>query len=155
MSENLKKIIILEEKLELFLEENNINNVECENIVLKIKELLKKVSNNDLIYLLENGNGIHEFINVTTYFKKYKINKKQIKADNSYVKEFKKLTYFVEKLREISLCEEEYMYICNKCLVDDISNYLLTNMKNEDIMELSHETDDWNYKLFLFGNLKI
>ena len=50
--------------------------------------------------------------------------------------------------------EEEYMYICNKCDVDNVASYLLTNMSNEDIMALSWESDDWNYKLFLFENLK-
>lgn len=155
MSENLKKIILLEDKLADFLKDGiDTTNIECESVVLKISDLLKKVNNNDLVYLLEHGSYIHEVIDVTVYFKKYKINKKRIKTENSYVKEFKKLTYFVEKLREVCVSEEEYLYICNKCLVDDISNYLLTNMQNEDIMELSQETDDWNYKLFLFGNLK-
>ena len=46
------------------------------------------------------------------------------------------------------------MFICSKCSVDDTAKYLLKNMSNEDIMELSNETGDWNYKLFLFENLK-
>ena len=67
---------------------------------------------------------------------------------------FKKLSYFVERIREASVCEEEYMYICEKTKVDEVADFLLTNMSNEDIMSLSNETDDWNYKLFLYGNLK-
>ena len=46
------------------------------------------------------------------------------------------------------------MYICEKTKVDEVADFLLTNMSNEDIMSLSNETDDWNYKLFLYGNLK-
>ena len=46
------------------------------------------------------------------------------------------------------------MFICNKCEVDNVASYLLDKMSNEDIMTLSQESDDWNYKLFLFENLK-
>ena len=34
------------------------------------------------------------------------------------------------------------MYICSKCDVDNIANYLLDNMTNEDIMSLSNKSDD-------------
>ena len=155
MSENLKKIIILEEKLDDYLKDGiDTTDVECEKVVLEIADLLSSLSNDELIYLLLNSDSIHQVIDVTAYFKKYIINKKKLKEENSYKEEFKKLSYFVERIREASVCEEEYMYICNKCEVDLVSDYLLSNMKNEDIMELSKESDDWNYKLFLFGNFK-
>ena len=48
----------------------------------------------------------------------------------------------------------EEKYYCYKCDVDGVSEYLLKNMENQDIMELSKETDDWNYKLFLFSKFK-
>lgn len=155
MSENLKKIIDLEEELANFLEkEIDANDTNCENIILKISKLLEKINNEELIYILLNMEYIHRVINVSAYFKKYKINKKKIKEENSYKEAFKKLGLFVERIRECSICEEEYMYICNKCDVDNVANYLLNNMSNEDIMTLSQESDDWNYKLFLFENLK-
>lgn len=155
MSENLRKIINLEEKLGLLLEDGiDTTNVKCESIVFSISNLLKKASNDDLIYLLLNGDYIHTVIDITAYFKKYKINKKKIKEENLYKESFKKLSLFVERIRSASICEEEYMYICSRCDVDNVSSYLLTNMKNEDIMSLSQESDDWNYKLFLFENLK-
>lgn len=155
MSENLRKIIDLESKLGILLEDGiDTTDVKCESIVLSISNLLKKINNDELIYLLLNGDYIHTVIDITAYFKKYKINKKKIKEENLYKESFKKLSLFVERVRTASVCEEEYMYICNKCDVDNIANYLLTNMKNEDIMALSNETDDWNYKLFLFENFK-
>lgn len=155
MSENLKRIINLEYELEELIENNiDVSDNKCESIILNISNLLKKISNDDLIYLLLNGNYIHKVIDVTAYFKKYKINKKKLKEEDSYKESFKRLRYFVERIRYASICDEEYMFICNKCDVDNISNYLLTNMKNEDIMTLSQESDDWSYKLFLFENLK-
>ena len=155
MSENLLKIFNLEDKLELLLEDGiDTTNLECEKIVLTISKLIEKLNNDELIDLLLKANTIHQVIDVTAYFKKYKINKKKIKNENLYKEAFKKLSYFVERVRVASICEEEYTYICSKCDVDNAADYLLTNMSNEDIMALSNESDDWNFKLFLFGNLK-
>lgn len=155
MNENLQKIMDLEDKLSIMLEDGiDTTNVECEKVVFKISKLLEKSNNDDLIYLLLNGDYIHMVIDVTAYFKKYKINKKKIKSENLYKEEFKKLSAFVERIRYASICEEEYMYICQKCNVDEVAAYLLQNMPNEDIMSLSQESDDWNYKLFLYGNFK-
>ena len=155
MSENLFKVMKLEEELDVFFENGvDATDSECEKVVLNVSKLLEKLNNDDLLYLLLNAESIHKVIDVTAYFKKYKINKKKIKNENTYKENFKKLRLFVERIREVSICEEEYMYICTKCDVDCVSDYLLTNMSNEDIMDLSQETDDWNYKLFLFGNLK-
>ena len=155
MSENIKKIMKLENELTNLLEEGiDPTNEKCDKVISSISNLLQKLSNDELIYVLLNVEFIHRFINVTAYFKKYKINKKKIKEENSYKETFKKLGVFVERIRETSISEEEYMYICNKCDVDNVASYLLTNMSNEDIMALSWESDDWNYKLFLFENLK-
>lgn len=155
MNENLLKVYNLEEKLETLLEKGiDATNIECEKLVLTISNLLHKLNNDELLELLLNANSLHRVIDVTAYFKKYKINKKKIKSENLYKEAFKKLSSFVERIRYASVCEEEYTYICNKCDVDSISDYLLTNMSNEEIMELSNESDDWNFKLFLFGNLK-
>ena len=150
------KIIDLDEKLNIFLEEGlDATDDKCEKLVLEITKLLEKLDNDELLYLMTNVESIHSFIDITSYFKQYKINKKEIKEKNLYQETFKKLNLFVERIRDVSICEEEYMYICQKCAVDDTSNYLLSNMSNEDIMLLSKESDDWNYKLFLFGNLKV
>lgn len=155
MSENLRKIIDLEEQLSFSFDKSNITtDLEVENIVLKISKLLEKINNEELIYLLLNGEEIHKVLDITIYFKKYKINKKKIQTENSYKEAFKKLGLFVERIREASISEEEYMFICKKTEVDNVASYLLDKMSNEDIMTLSQESDDWNYKLFLFENLK-
>ena len=93
-------------------------------------------------------------LDVANYFKRYKVNKKKLKEDNTYKEAFKKLNSFVERICDASLSDEEYRFICYKCDVDGVSEYLLKNMENQDIMELSKETDDWNYKLFLFSKFK-
>ena len=155
MSDNLQKVMNLECELAVLLEDGiDTTDVKCEEVVLKISKFLEKMNNDDLIFLLLNGDYIHQVIDVTAYFKKYKINKKKIKEEDSYKEAFKRLSSFVERIRNASVCEEEYMYICQRCNVDEVAAYLLHNMKNEDIMALSQESDDWNYKLFLFENLK-
>jgi hypothetical protein len=155
MSSDLQKILDLEIKLDDYTEQGlDASNSRCESIILKMSKLLQKLNNSDLIYILQNGTSIHKVIDVDVYFKKYKINKKEIKEKNTYKDEFRKLNTFIEMVRDVALSEDEYMYICNKCDVDNIALFLLSNMKNEDIMSLSQESDDWNYKLFLYGNLK-
>lgn len=155
MSDNLYKVIELENEVtDLLLNGYTKETLEVELIINKIEKILSKLNNKELLYILKNGSIIHEFINVSDYLKKYKINKKELKMDNSYKDELKKLNNFIELISESSIDENEYMYICTKCDVDNIASYLLSKMTNEDIMNLSNESDDWNYKLFLYGNLK-
>ena len=155
MSKELYKILELDNEItELFIQDRKLNDSKIQDIVLNIKRKIIKLNNQEILYLLKNGNGIHEFMDVLDYLKKYKINKKELKENNSYKEELKKLNKFIEIISDSAINDEEYMYICNKCDVDNIANYLLSNMTNSDIMELSNNSDDWNYKLFLFGNLK-
>ena len=155
MSENLDKILKLENKLVSLIEAGfDTTDTKCEKVVLQIARLLDKISNHELLYLLNESDCISQVIDITAYFKKYKLNKKEIKENNTFMEEFKKLSSFVEEIREKSICEEEYLYICYKCDVDNVAAFLLSNMPNEDIMMLANQSDDWNYKLFLFENLK-
>ena len=155
MSENLDKILKLENKLASFMEDGiDTTDTKCEKVVLQIARLLDKISNHELLYLLNESDCISQVIDITAYFKKYKLNKKEIKENITFIDEFKKLSSFVEEIREKSICEEEYLYICYKCDVDSAASFLLSNMPNEDIMRLANQSDDWNYKLFLFENLK-
>ena len=155
MSDNLYKVLELENDLyELDIDNNGIGTDEEKKLISKLDKFLNKLTNNELIYLLNNGTIIHQVLDVLMYFKKYKINKKEIKENKSYKEELNKLNNFIENIRDSVLNEEEYMYICSKCDVDNVANFLLNNMSNEDIMSLSNESNDWNYKLFLYGNLK-
>lgn len=156
MSNNLYKVFELENELtDLLIDGYTNESSEIKIILMKLDKLFPKLNNKELLYLLKNGSSIHEFINVFDYLKKYKINKKELKIDNSYSDELKKLNNFIELISDSSLDENEYMYICTKCDVDNVASYLLSKMSNEDIMRLSQESDDWNYKLFLYGNLKV
>lgn len=155
VSDNLYKVIELENNLtDLLLDGYSKDNFEVELIINQFDKILSKLNNKELLYLLKNGNSIHEVVDVANYLKKYKINKKELKLANSYTDELKKLNNFIELISDSSIDENEYMYICTKCDVDNVASYLLSKMSNEDIMKLSSETDDWNYKLFLYGNLK-
>lgn len=155
MSDNLYKVIELDTELaDLLFDGYAKESTEVNVIIDKFQKILPKLNNKELLYLLKNGNSIHEFLDVADYLKKYKINKKELKIDNSYSDELKKLNNFIELISDSSIDENEYMYICMKCDVDNVASYLLSKMSNEDIMRLSNETDDWNYKLFLYGNLK-
>ena len=163
MSDNLKKVLILEDKLGEYLENNNLDiltvdrkSEEYVKITDEIAKLVDHLNNDELIYLLNNGTLIHDVLDVANYFKKYKVNKKKLKEDNTYKEAFKKLNSFVERICDASLSDEELVtaHLSYEGDVDGVSEYLLKNMENQDIMELSKETDDWNYKLFLFSKFK-
>ena len=155
MSDNLYKVLELENDLyELDVENNGKGSVEEKNLISKLDKKLNKLDNNELIYLLKNGTIIHQVLDILVYFKKYKINKKELKENNSYKEELNKLNSFIEEIKKSVWNEDEYMYICSKCDVDSVANYILNKMSNEDIMSLSNASNDWNYKLFLYGNLK-
>ena len=152
MSQELNKILMYDDDIKKLLLSNN--QLKIKEIVSKIEKILNKLNNIEILYLLKNNYYLHDYIDVCLYLKKYKINKKEIKENNSYKEELINLNNFISYVSDCSINEEEYMYICNKCEVDNIANYLLSNMSNLEIMELSNESNDWNYKLFLYGNLK-
>ena len=155
MSDNLYKVMKYDEKItDMLICGYQIDDLKINNLVLKLKKILLKLNNKELLYILRNGNSIHEVIDVASYLKKYRINKKELKIDNSYKDELKKLNNFISLISDSALDETEYMFLCSKCDVDNVASYLLSKMSNDDIMKLSKETDDWNYKLFLYGNLK-
>ena len=155
MSENLEKILKLEEQIgEMLIDDIDTTNVDLEKKVLKLRRLLEKIDNNDLLYLFSYSSPLHKVVNLVDYFKKYNIDKKELEENKSYKEEFENLSKFVEKIRYVAINEEEYLYICYKCDVDNAAAYLLEHMSNSDIMELSNNSTDWDYKLFLFGNLK-
>ncbi len=154
MSNNLYKIEELEMDITDGYYQKGLDKNKIDEFILHVQNILPKLKNEELLYLLKNGNLIHKFIDILVYFKPYKINKKEIKINHSYMNELNKLNLFIEMVQDASLNEDEYLYICSRCCVDDVANYLLSNMTNEEIMKLSSESDDWNYKLFLYGNLK-
>ena len=89
MSASYEKILKLETKLEDLV----INNEEDkrDKILLQISNLLDKIDNIELLDLYSEPYALNEFINVPLYFKKYKLDKKKLKEDNSYKEEFKKV----------------------------------------------------------------
>ncbi len=153
MSSSYKKILKLETELE-DLTFNDEDTNKRDKILLQISNLLDKIDNMELLDLYSEPYALNAFINVPLFFKKYKLDKKKLKEDNLYKEEFKKVSLLVEDLREKCNNEEEYLFLCYKCDVDNVATYLLKHMSNEDIMELANATDDWSYKLFLFENLK-
>ena len=155
MTDNLYKVFEIENELtDIILKDNN-DELEIEKIVSKLKRILSKLNNREILYILKNGSSIHEVIDVLDYLKKYKIDKKELENEKSYKDELIKLNNFIELINDSAYNEQEYYYVCEKCDIDNVASYLLSKMNNEDIMNLSNESDDWNYKLFLYGNLKV
>ena len=154
MSDNLYKVLSLENDMLDCLYDNTVDEDKLVMLINKINKILPKLSNKEIMYLLQNGSVMHDYTNVLDYLKKYKINKTELKKDNSYKEELRKLNSFLELINDSYFDDNEYKYICRQCDIDNVASFLLSKMSNEDIMMLSNESDDWNYKLFLYGNLK-
>ena len=78
MSEYLKQLIILDNKLE---EKEDLKADDSLEIINKMSSLLKHLNNDELLYVLNNLVCIHQVIDVDAYFKKYKINMKKNKIN--------------------------------------------------------------------------
>ena len=57
-------------------------------------------------------------------------------------------------IKELTNNYQEFYSYAQKLDIDRVEEYLLSNMPNEQIYELSQETDDWLQKLFYFSFLK-
>ena len=83
VSKELNEILKIEDELGyLFEDKELINDNEAKKIGDKLLRLLKKLNNDELLYLLDNVIYIHQVVDITRFFKKYKINKKEIKENN-------------------------------------------------------------------------
>ena len=83
MSDNLYKILSFENDMaEGFYDQKGDDYLM--NLINKINKILPKLSNQEIMYLLKNGDIIHKYTNVLDYLKKYKINKTKLKQEKNY-----------------------------------------------------------------------
>ena len=95
MSDNLYKILSFENDMaEGFYDQKGDDYLM--NLINKINKILPKLSNQEIMYLLKNGDIIHKYTNVLDYLKKYKINKTKLKQEKNYKEELEKLNNFIE-----------------------------------------------------------
>ncbi len=162
MSENVAKLMHLEQLIIKFLDDNpdfddptideRFNET---HLVDKCINLLKKMSNKDVLESLKRFEYIRMFVDFKVFLKKYLIDKKSIKEDpKNCIIEYDKLNNICMTISEISDNKKDFLSYIKILDVDSSIEWLLKHMPNEDLMALSNRTGDWTEKLYYYSYLK-
>ena len=162
MNENINNLLIIDQEIRDFtrdnyeLSEDEFNNLfEEKKFITRAKRILNKLNGKDLVEAIKRSEYIWSYLDLGYYIKRYPINKAYLKNNkDKYIDEYKDLQKFCMHVSELSNDYQEFYKYANILDIDKVEEYLLTHMPNEQIYELSKETDDWIQKLFYFSFLK-
>ena len=162
MNENINNLLIIDQEIRDFtrdnyeLSEEDFNNLfEKKKFISKAKRILNKLNRKELVEAIKRSEYIWDYIDLGYYIKKYPIDKAYLKKNSDkYLDEYKNLQKFCMHVSELSNNYKEFYQYADIIDIDGAEEYLLSNMPNEQIYELSKETNDWIQKLFYFSFLK-
>ena len=118
-------------------------------------KIFSSMSNQELMVSLLGIDHIKDIVNIFDYFKPYVIDIDYLKEHPEKAKE-----YYLDNLLQQDAIEKyalnEYYYkkIMNLNYFDEIEKFLLSQMSNEDLMELANSSKDWYDKLYYYEFLK-
>ena len=162
MSEEINNLLIIDQEIRDFtrdnyeLSEEEFNSLfDKKKFIAKAKRILNKLNNKELVEAIKRSEYIWSYIDLGYYIKKYPIDKNYLKNNSDkYLDEYKNLQKFCLHVSELTNNYEDFFKYADILDIDGAEEYLLKNMPNEQIYELSQETDDWVQKLFYFSFLK-
>lgn len=162
MSENLHKLLILDQKIQKFIEDNQDlsdptldSRFDETNYVKKSLTILNKMTNNDIVEAFIRCDNISIFIDIKRFLKKYILDKKKLAEDpKNYLKKYRDLNKMCEEISNLCQTKKELDYCLDTMKIDDCLEYLLKKMPNEDILILSNESTDWVEKLYYYSFFK-
>ena len=162
MNDNINNLLIIDQEIRDFTRDNySLSEEEFDNLfnkkkfISKAKAILNKLNSYDLVEAIKRSEYIWSYIDLDYYIKKYPINKKYLKNNkDKYIVEYKNLQKFCMHVSELTNDYQEFYDYAQKLDIDGVEEYLLSNMPNDQIYELSQETDDWVQKRFYFSFLK-
>lgn len=162
MSENVSKLMHLEQLIIKFIDENPDFNdptiderFEETHYVERCINLLKKMSNGDVLESLRRFEYVRMFVDFKVFLKKYFLNKKDIKENpKKCLIEYNKINNLCETISQISLNRSEFLTYLKILDVDSATEWLLKYMPNEDLMTLANNSTDWTEKLYYFSHFK-
>ena len=162
MSENLNKLMHLEQSIIKFIDDNsNIDDPTIDerfqetHYVDKCINILKRMSNKDVLESLKRFEYIRMFVDFKVFLKKYTINKKEIKENpHNCLLEYDKINNLCLTISEISDNRRDFMDYLKILDVDCVIEWLLRHMPNEDLWSLSKRTTDWVEKLYYYSYFK-
>lgn len=123
--------------------------------VEKAHSLFLNMNNEELLISLLSTEHICHIVDIFDYFNPFLINvdyllkhpERRLEAyyvtlsNHQSLKDILINPYYLQRLEEINCFEE-------------IEKFILSNMSNKQIIELSNKSKDWNEKLYLYGYLK-
>ena len=162
MSEEINNLLIIDQEIRDFtrdnyeLSEEEFNSLfDKKKFIAKAKRILNKLNNKELVEAIKRSEYIWSYIDLGYYIKKYPIDKNYLKNNSDKnLDEYKNLQKFCLHVSELTNNYEDFFKYADILDIDGAEEYLLKNMPNEQIYELSQETDDWVQKLFYFSFLK-
>ncbi len=162
MNSDLNKLLIIDQEIANFYYDNMelndekfIKKFNKEKYVDKIIKIIEKLSNKNILELLKRSSYIKDIIDLKKYLKNYPINKTYLKKNQDmYILEYKKLCNTCDYLSDISKNSNEFLEYMDILNIDGTTDYLLSNMPNDQIYKLASETGEWDLKLYYFSYLK-
>ena len=165
-SENFDKLLDLDKEISAFFTkhtkydyfEKELNkewSIHGNDFVKRADDILSTMDNEELLYALLGTKTIEKIIDVCKYFKPYKINVEYLKEHPEKAKE-----YYIDNLmqqdaiKSKSINKYYYKAIMNLNNFDEIEKAILSNMSNDDLMELANSSNDWREKLYFYGFIK-
>ena len=168
-SENVDKILELDEELVAFFNkyssgktpdyfEKELNKqweIHGDEFVKRADDILSKMTNQEIMYTLLGTEMIKMITDVFKHFKPYKIDVDYLKEHPDKAKE-----YYYENLMQqdaiakTAMNEHYYNIIMDLNYFEEIEKFVLSQMSNEELMELADSSKDWREKLYYYGFLK-
>lgn len=162
MDKNLNNLLMIDQEIgEFFYENNDLSDSELssefekKDYVNRSIKLIKKLSSKNVIELIKRSRYLNSFIDLKKFVKKYPLNKKYLKTNKSeYIEEYRKLQKICFYLSDIAKDYREFHEYMQVLDADNVEDYLLKNMPNEQIYTLASETGLWEEKLYFFSYFK-
>jgi hypothetical protein len=162
MNKDINNLLIIDQEIRDFtrdnyeLSEEEFNNLfEKKNYISKAKRILSRLNRKELVEAIKRSEYIWDYLYLGYYLKKYPIDKAYLKQNNDkYLDEYRNLQKYCMHISELTNNYKQFYQYADQIDIDGAEEYLLTNMPNDQIYELSKETNDWIQKLFYFSFFK-
>ena len=161
MNENISKLMILDQKINDFIDNNDLNDVlvdekfENTHYVDKCINILKHMSNKDVLEAVKRFDYIPLFVDYKVFLKRYVVDKKKLKnSPELCLEEYQNVSNVWKRIDEIATSNKEAYEYMNILKLDNAMEDILHLMPNEDLMKLANNSKDWVEKLYFYSFFK-
>lgn len=121
----------------------------------QLEFLLSKMSNSDLLVIMNVADYVTKIIFVPKYLSEAFVDYEKIKNNPDYlIQAYNELVNQQKAIASMSKNKDYYEIVMKKANIKKIEKYLLESMTNEQIQKLANSSKDWQKKLYFYGFLK-